>query len=103
VTSDQRLTGTFAQVPTWKEQGVAGTFNTWRGLWGPKGLNAQQTAYWDDTLQKMAKDPEWIKTLEQNHWNAEFRGSRESFKYLEAVHAELRDALKELGLAKRTD
>ena len=103
VTSDQRLTGAFAQVPTWKEQGIAGTFNTWRGFWGPKGLNAQQTAYWDDVLEKVSKDPNWVKTLDANHWNAEFRGSRESMKYLDAVHADLRDALKELGLAKRTD
>ena len=31
VTSDQRLPGPLASIPTWKEQGIAGTFNTWRG------------------------------------------------------------------------
>ena len=37
ITSDQRLAGPLASIPTWKEQGIAGTFNTCRGLWGPKG------------------------------------------------------------------
>lgn len=41
LTSDRRLTGPFAAIPTWKEQGIAGTFNTWRGLWAPKGLSAE--------------------------------------------------------------
>ena len=44
VTSDKRLSGPFAVIPTWKEQGIAGTFNTWRGLWAPKGLSAEQIA-----------------------------------------------------------
>src|SRR4051812_27188944 len=58
VTSDQRLPGALAAVPTWKELGIAGTFNTWRGIWAPKGLTADQIAFWDDVLERISRDPQ---------------------------------------------
>ena len=103
ITSEQRLTGAFASVPTWKEQGIAGTFNTWRGMWAPKGLGADQVAYWDEVLERVSRDPQWKETLAANHWHGEYRGSREAMRYLDATHAELRDVMKELGLAKKLD
>ena len=103
VTSDKRLTGPFATIPTWKEQGIAGTFNTWRGLWAPKGLSVEQIAYWDDALEKMSRDAQWKETLDANHWESDYKNSRDAMRYLDGVHVELRDVLKELGLAKRLD
>ena len=103
LTSDRRLTGPFAAIPTWKEQGISGTFNTWRGLWAPKGLSAEQIAYWDDVLEKVSRDALWRETLAANHWESDYRNSRETMRYLDTVHAELRDVLKEVGLAKRLD
>jgi putative tricarboxylic transport membrane protein len=103
LTSDRRLTGPFAAIPTWKEQGIAGTFNTWRGLWAPKGLSAEQIAHWDEVLEKVSRDALWKETLDNNHWDGEYRNSRDTTRYLDTVHAELRDVLKELGLAKRLD
>ena len=103
VTSDKRLTGPFATIPTWKEQGIAGTFNTWRGLWAPKGLSAEQIAFWDEALEKVSRDAHWKETLDANHWDGDYRNSRDTMRYLDGVHVELRDVLKELGLAKRLD
>jgi putative tricarboxylic transport membrane protein len=103
VTSDKRLTGPFATIPTWKEQSIAGTFNTWRGLWAPKGLSAGQITYWDEVLEKMSRDALWKETLDANHWESDYRNSRDAMRYLDGVHVELRDVLKELGLAKRVD
>ena len=103
VTSDQRLPGPLATVPTWKEQGIAGTFNTWRGLWGPKGMTADQVAFWDDTLERISKDPQWKENLAANQWESDYRNSRDTLKYLDVLHGELRDVLKDLGLAKTLD
>jgi putative tricarboxylic transport membrane protein len=103
VTSDKRMSGAFANTPTWKEQGIAGTFNTWRGLWAPKGLGAEQIAYWDSVLERLSKDAQWRETLEQNHWENDYKPNREAVRYLDALHGELREAMKELGLAKRMD
>ncbi len=103
ITSDQRLSGTLATVPTWKEQGIAGTFNTWRGLWGPKGLTAEQITFWDSVLERVSRDPQWKENLAANQWESDYRNSRDTLKYLDALHVELRDVLKELGLAKKLD
>jgi len=103
VTSDQRLPGPLAAVPTWKEQGIAGTFNTWRGLWGPKGMTAEQVAFWDDALERISKDPQWKESLAANQWESDYRNSRDTLKYLDVLHGELRDVLKDLGLAKKLD
>jgi len=103
ITSDQRLSGPFAAIPTWKEQGVAGTFNTWRGLWGIKSMGADQVAYWDDVLERVSRDPQWRETLATNHWESDYKNSRDTLRYLDALHVELRDVLKEIGLAKKLD
>jgi putative tricarboxylic transport membrane protein len=103
VTSEQRLTGPLASIPTWKEQGVAGTFNTWRGVWGPKGMTAEQIAFWDEALERISRDPQWKENLAANQWEGDYRNSRDTLKYLDAQHVELRDVLKELGLARKLD
>jgi len=103
VTADQRLGGPLASVPTWKEQGIAGTFNTWRGLWGPKGISADQVAFWDDVLERVSRDPLWKENLETNLWESDYRNSRDTLRYLDALQVELRDVLKELGLARKLD
>lgn len=103
LTSDKRLGGAYASIPTWKEQGIAGTFNTWRGLWAPKGLTAEHLAFWDDVLQQTARDAQWQETLAANHWQSDYRNSGATMRYLDAVHAELRDVLQALGLAKRVE
>ena len=103
ITSDQRLTGPFAPIPTWKEQGIAGTFNTWRGLWGPRGMGADQVAYWDGVLERVSRDPQWKENLDANHWHNDYRNSRDAVRYLDGLHVEMRDVLKELGLAKQLD
>jgi putative tricarboxylic transport membrane protein len=82
---------------------VTGTFNTWRGLWAPKGLSSAQIAYWDEVLEKMSRDPLWKETLDANHWESDYKNSRDAMRYLDSVHVELRDVLKELGLAKRLE
>ena len=103
ITSDHRISGPLAAIPTWKEQGIAGTFNTWRGFWAPKGLTAEQTAYWNDVFEKLSRDPQWKENLAQNLWENDYRNSRDTLKYLDALHVELRDVLKDLGLAKKLD
>ena len=103
ITSDHRISGPLAAIPTWKEQGIAGTFNTWRGFWAPKGLTAEQIAYWNDVFEKLSRDPQWKENLAQNLWENDYRNSRDTLKYLDALHVELRDVLKDLGLAKKLD
>jgi len=100
ISSDTRLTGVFAQTPTWKEQGVSGTFSTWRGVWGPKGMRPEQVAFWDQTLLKLSQTEDWKQELARNDWVNDYRSSKDTAAYLEALNIQLKNALKDIGLAK---
>ncbi len=100
VTGPQRLTGAFADVPTWKEQGVDSVYANWRGVVGPKGLSAAQIAYWDGVLSQLAQSIEWKQGLTRLLQDPVYLNSHETRRYLEAQHQELRGVLGELGLAK---
>lgn len=54
-------------------------------------------------LERVSRDPQWKENLDGNHWESDYRNSRDAMRYLDGLHAELRDVLKELGLAKRLD
>ena len=103
VTGPQRLSGgsgAFADVPTWKEQGVDSVYANWRGVVGPKGLSAAQIAYWDGLLSQLAQSNEWKQGLTRLLQEPVYLNSQETRRYLDAQHQELRGVLVELGLAK---
>lgn len=96
----QRLSGIFANVPTFKEHGFDTIVNNWRGLIGPKGLTPAQIAFWDSTLSKLTAADEWQKEADKLVNVVAYMNSEQTAKYLEAQHAELRKILAALGLAK---
>jgi putative tricarboxylic transport membrane protein len=100
VSGPKRLTGAFANVPTWKEQGVDSVYANWRGVVGPKGLTAAQIAYWDGVFAKLAQMPEWRSELVNLLQDPVYLNSRETKSYLDSQHQELRAVLVDLGLAK---
>ena len=100
VSGPKRLGGAFAQVPTWKEQGVDSVYANWRGVVGPKGLTAAQIAYWDGVFAKLAQMPEWRDELVRYLQDPVYLNSRETQRYLDSQHQELRGVLVDLRLAK---
>lgn len=100
VTSPQRLTGALAGVPTWREQGVNGTFSASQGAIGPRGLQAAQVTFWESAFQRLSQTDEWKQELATSFWEGNFLGSGETAKYYAAQGAEMRDILSDLGLAK---
>ncbi|MEO7729166.1 MAG: tripartite tricarboxylate transporter substrate binding protein [Burkholderiales bacterium] len=100
VSGPKRLGGAFANVPTWKEQGVDSVYANWRGVVGPKGLTAPQIAYWDGIFSKLVQMPEWREELARLLQDPIYLNSRETKAYLDAQHQELRTVLVDLGLAK---
>lgn len=101
VAGPQRFGGTLASAPTWKEQGIELTAGSWRGIVGPKGMTAAQTAYWEGALRKMAEMPEWKTDLEKNYWTADFMPSAQFRKELEKDYGSMKALLVDLGLAKQ--
>jgi putative tricarboxylic transport membrane protein len=94
----QRQAGALAGFPTLKEQGIDAVFSSWRGFYGPKGLTAQQIAFWDQAFARAVKSEEWKKDIEQNAWGEDYTGSAATRKQLDAEEALLKSMLAELGV-----
>jgi len=100
ITSNQRMQGALAAVPTWKEQGVDVVFGAWRAIFAPKGLTPQQAAFWESALRKATEAPEWKSDLEKNIWADAFVAGQAFSKELDQDYSEMRSVLSDLGLAK---
>jgi putative tricarboxylic transport membrane protein len=101
VSADQRLGGELADVPTWKELGVASVSSNWRCLVGPKGMTQDQITYWDQVIGKLARLPEWREDLEKKLIEPTYLDARDTKKRMDTEYAELSKLLGELGLAKQ--
>lgn len=101
VTAPKRLGGEFAQIPTWKEQGIDAVVSNSRFMMAPPGLTPAQTAYWDGVLRKTVASPEWRKMVAQEQWVDEYISTSEARKHLEQEYAEMREILTDLGMARQ--
>ena len=100
VAANQRLPAPYANVPTWKEQGINVVFGGWRSVMGPKNMSAAQTAYWEKTLAQVVAEPDWKADLVRNYLSDDFAVG-ERFKVdLQKDYASMKAVLSELGLAK---
>jgi putative tricarboxylic transport membrane protein len=100
VASDKRLGGALAQTPTWREQGVDVVFSSWRVMIGPRGMSAEQIAYWEALMAKLSAQDEWLRDLEQNALTPDYQNAEGTRKFLAQQTEQLRAILGELGLAK---
>ena len=100
ISSAERMAGALAAVPTWKEQGIDGTFSASQGAIGPKGLSAAQVAFWEGAFQKLSQSEEWKKELAASYWDGNYLPAKETAKFYETQATELRTILTEIGLIK---
>ena len=96
----KRITGALANVPTLREQGVNVDANVFYTIFGPKGLDEAQTAYWDQAISRVMQSDQVKKDLELNYWTIDIVGRRELPAFLEREHENYRRALAEMGLIK---
>ena len=100
IAANQRLTGPYAAVPTWKEQGINVVFGGWRSIMGPKGMTTAQIAYWEKTLSQVVAQPAWKNDLERNFLTDDFALSERFKTELKQDYANMKAVLSDLGLAK---
>jgi putative tricarboxylic transport membrane protein len=100
VTSPRRLAGELADIPTWKEQAADTEFAASRFILGPRGMSADQLAYWDGAFAKLVQTEEWRETLAKENWVSNYLGSKDTPNYLKKLDSQLRAALSDVGLAK---
>jgi len=94
------LTGDASKVPTWRSMGIDVSILHWRGLFAPAGVPADTVRFWDATLAKMVKTPEWQKVLDKYGWFDAYAGSAQFRKDLDAEEKVYARILTELGMAK---
>ncbi|MGA0024046.1 MAG: Bug family tripartite tricarboxylate transporter substrate binding protein [Burkholderiales bacterium] len=100
VSANQRFGGALASIPTWKEQGVDLVYGGWRAIVAPKGLSADQVAYWEGVLRKATSTPEWKANIQKNFWFDDFVTSAQFTKDIDKDYNDIRAVLVDLGLAK---
>jgi putative tricarboxylic transport membrane protein len=98
VSAPQRLTGALADAPTFVEQGVNAVMSNWRSIIGPKGMTAEQIAFWDQALGKMVETDEYKRMVERDSAVPTYLPSAKARSYYEAQHKELTELLGALGL-----
>ena len=100
VAGPRRYGGVLASVPTMREQGVDVTANVFYTIFGPRGLDAAQLAFWDDALAGAMKSDAVKKDLDFNFWTVDTIGHRELPAFLEKEMEGYRRTLMALGMAK---
>jgi putative tricarboxylic transport membrane protein len=100
VSSGQRLPGTMASVPTWKEQGVDLVYGSWRSIVGSKGLTAAQVTFWEGAMRKVVDSADWKAELERQYWGDFFTTGPELRAIIDREYKAMKAVLVELGLAK---
>ena len=103
LSAPQRMSGSLAGIPTWKEQGADAVFDSWRGVVAAKDIGETQSKYWQSAFAMLSQTEEWKKDIEKNFRVNHYLGGREARRYWDEQYKELEEALTELGLAKRTN
>jgi putative tricarboxylic transport membrane protein len=101
VGAPHRLSGSLAQIPTWKEQGVAAESGSWRVMLGPRGISDGQIRYWEDVFLQLSKNQEWQSLARTRYLEPVFRDSRTTRASLDADYAQLKAVLGDLGMARK--
>ncbi|MBM6617077.1 tripartite tricarboxylate transporter substrate binding protein [Bacillus suaedaesalsae] len=100
VSSNERLSGTLADIPTFKEAGIDAEFTIWRGLFGPKEMSDDELTFWKSTLDTLSTNETWLTELETNGWESEYKNADEFSTFLEEQNKYIVELLTALGMQK---
>ncbi|WP_284645846.1 tripartite tricarboxylate transporter substrate binding protein [Paenibacillus silviterrae] len=100
VSAPSRLSGSFKDIPTYKEQGIDAEFTIWRGLFGPKDMPADAVKYWEEKLKALTDSEDWKKELQANGWENGYKNGADFKAFLEQQEKLIKDILGPLGMLK---
>jgi putative tricarboxylic transport membrane protein len=98
VSAPERMSGPFADVPTWGENGIDCVVGTWRGVIGTSGMTAPQIAFWEDALLTAVRGEPWRAELARHHWVDTYLGAAATRDFLDRELGTMKSALAALGL-----
>jgi putative tricarboxylic transport membrane protein len=100
ITAPARLSGAFADTPTWKELGADCVIGAWRGVTGPAGITPAQVEFWAGVIAAATQHPVWQQELARLSWSPLVVTGAALRAYLANERAEFVAVLGELGLLK---
>jgi putative tricarboxylic transport membrane protein len=86
VSSEKRVTGQFADIPTMKEKGFDFVITQFRGIVGPLNMPQEAVSFLVDMFRKAVDTPEWKTFVEQNGSMERVLIENDYFKESEATH-----------------
>jgi putative tricarboxylic transport membrane protein len=98
VSAPARMSGPFAQVPTWGEIGIDCVVGTWRGVIGTSRMTAPQIAFWESALLTAVRGDAWRAELARHHWVDTYLGAAATRDFLDGELGTMKSALDALGL-----
>jgi putative tricarboxylic transport membrane protein len=101
VASAERLSGVYAGIPTWREQGANAVVFLWRAMFGPKDMTPAQVAYWENLFQRLTETPEWKAEMVKRSSATEFMSAAALKKRMEEEYPLVKALLVDLELAKK--
>lgn len=100
VLAPERLSGSFSDFPTAKEQGVDAVGANWRGFYAPGGMSDDAYAYWVGAVKKVYDSPEWKKTMADNGIAPLDLSGAEFQAFVQQSITDIETMSKEIGLIK---
>lgn len=88
-------------IPTFKEQGYDIVEGAYRGVAAPPGTPDDVIKVLADAFEKVMKDPEVKKKMDQNGFKTEFMGPAESLALVKKKMVEYEQIMKDLGRIKK--
>jgi putative tricarboxylic transport membrane protein len=102
VSAPERMSGSFADVPTWGENGIDCVVGTWRGVIGTSGMTAPQIAFWENALLTAVRGEPWRAELTRHHWVDTYLSAAATRDFLDRELGAMKSALAALGLLPNT-
>jgi len=102
VSAPERMSGPFADVPTWGENGIDCVVGTWRGVIGTSGMTAPQIAFWENALLTTVRGEPWRAELARHHWVDTYLSAAATRDFLDRELGAMKSALAALGLLANT-
>lgn len=65
-------------------------------------MKPAQLAWWDATLSKVVRAPEWTAFVRQKQWSPDYRDSGATAKFFAAETKQYAAVLKQLGLLTKS-
>jgi tripartite-type tricarboxylate transporter receptor subunit TctC len=100
IASEERME-VLPDVPTFKEQGYDIVEGAYRGVAAPPGTPDEIVKVLADAFEKVMKDPEVKKKMDQNAFKTEFMGPEASLALVKKKMVEYEKIMKDLGRIKK--